>query len=286
MSTTSPDRVADGIERLPLRTPTLPPATHTNTYLVGTDEAILVEPASPYPEEVVRAVHWVKKSGRRLLAIVATHHHIDHVGGAKALAEALEVPLWAHPETAARVPELYFDRHLAADEVLELSGTTPMALRVVFTPGHAPGHICLHAEASGALIAGDMVASVGTILVEPVDGDMTLYLESLRRLIALSPSRILPAHGDPIDETEALLQHYIDHRLWREEKIRKVVIANPGAALDAIVRGAYDDVPPAVLPLARASTEAHLIKLERDGRVTRQRGADGPWWDPEEEPVR
>lgn len=268
-----PYSVAPHLRVMPVRTPTLPPATHTNSFLIGTGEAVLVEPASPYEDEIGRMVEWVDEAraeGVRVAAILATHHHPDHVGGATQLAERLSLPLWAHEMTAQRLQgAVQFDRLLGEGERIELSGPTATALTAVHTPGHAPGHLCFIDEATGILIAGDMVASVGTIIVEPVDGDMALYLDSLRRMIALEPAGLLPAHGGVIEGARAMLEFYIEHRLMREAKVFDALQAQgPGRPLD-IVAQAYDDAPKAVWPLAVRSIEAHLIKLEGEGRVER-----------------
>ena len=121
-------RVAATIQMLPVRTPTLPPATHTNTFLVGTGEAVLVEPATPYREEQDVMAEWVQ--GARLrgvepIAILATHHHPDHVGGAMALRERLQLPLWAHAMTAQRLDGIVeVDRLIQDGERIELEGPT------------------------------------------------------------------------------------------------------------------------------------------------------------------
>lgn len=266
--------VVPGVQMLPLRTPTLPPATHTNSYLVGTGEAVLIEPATPYPAELDRAVAWVRearRAGIAPVALVATHHHRDHVGGASALAERLGLPLWAHRLTAERLAgELTFARLLEDGERLRLDGPTPMTLRAVHTPGHAPGHLCFVEEASGAMIAGDMVAGVGTILVEPTDGDMGLYLASLERMRREEPSVLLPAHGWPLYDAQGVLRHYVAHRLEREAKVRAALARHGGPATPMdLVPDAYDDAPKAVWPLAALSTEAHLRKLEEDGAARR-----------------
>src|SRR5690606_29198100 len=117
--------VASAVQMLALRTPTLPPATHTNSFLIGSGRAILVEPATPYPDEIERAVAWVSEARQRgvePMAIVATHHHPDHLGGAQALASRLALPLWAHRLTAARAPQLAFEHLLEDDERIELDG--------------------------------------------------------------------------------------------------------------------------------------------------------------------
>jgi ribonuclease/clavin/mitogillin len=270
-----PREVARGLWMLSVRTPTLPPATHTNAFLVGTRELALVEPASPYPEEVERLAGWVagaSAQGGRLRCILLTHHHPDHAGGAAQLRERLGVPLWAHARTAERLAgKIQIDRVLEDAERVELDGPEPLVLEAVHTPGHAPGHLCFFEPASRTLIAGDMVAGVGTILVDPFDGDMQQYLASLHQLDALDSAQLLPAHGLPIEEPRARLRFYVQHRLLREAKIA-AALGSLGreASLDEIVPVAYADTAPAAWPYARLSAEAHLVKLEREGRAARR----------------
>ncbi len=266
--------VAPHLQMLPVKTPTLPPATHTNVFLVGTGSAVLVEPASPYEEELDRIEAWVADAhsvGTKLQAIVATHHHIDHIGGATALSDRLGLPLWAHAMTQERLEGLVtFDRILHDGERLELDGPVPTALTAMHTPGHAPGHLCFVDETSGIMIAGDMVAGVGTILVEPNDGDMSLYLDSLRTMARAEPTALLPAHGGVIRNPQQMLEFYVTHRLMRETKVLdSLSTARPGAKALELLPTAYDDAPKTVWPLAEQSVEAHLIKLERDGKVRR-----------------
>jgi len=266
---------------LSVRTPTLPPATHTNTFLIGTREAVLIEPATPYREEQDLMVQWVQSArlrGIEPVAILATHHHPDHVGGAMALRQRLQLPLWAHAMTAQRLDGIVeIDRLIQDGERIELDGPISTSLTALHTPGHAPGHLCFIEEASEIMIAGDMVASVGTIIVEPTDGDMLLYIESLRKMSALEPAGILPAHGDLIEQPQAILSFYIEHRLMRESKVLDALEARGKASRPRhLVAQAYADTPKALWPLALQSIEAHLIKLEREGRVAKQ----GDRWAP------
>jgi ribonuclease/clavin/mitogillin len=271
-----PVALAPGLAMLSVRTPTLPPATHTNAYLAGSRELALVEPASPYPEEVERLAGWVEAAlaqGQRLRCLLLTHHHPDHAGGAALLRARLRAPLWAHAETARLLSgRVAIDRVIEEGERVELDGPVPIALEALHTPGHAPGHLCFWEAASRSLIAGDMVASVGTIVIQPEDGDMQAYLASLERLDALDARQLLPAHGLPIHEARARLRFYVQHRLQREAKVFDA-LAGLGreSRVDEIVPIAYADTPPLAWPLARLSAEAHLIKLAREGRVA-QRG--------------
>jgi len=269
-----PRKVAPGVSFFPAVTPTLPPATHTNSYAIGDREVLLVEPATPHDDERRAWLDWARSfssQGRRLVGILLTHHHPDHAGGASFFADELGLPLWAHRETASRLPALSITRHLDEGEEILLDGAMPTKLAVLHTPGHAPGHLCLFDEETGTVIVGDMVASVGTIIVDPVDGDMIAYLDQLERLANLGATVALPAHGEPIDAPSVLFRHYIKHRLGREAKVVAALatFGPKGASAEALVPVVYSDTPAFLWPLAQQSLLAHLVKLEREGRVTR-----------------
>ena len=204
-------------------------------------------------------------------AIFVTHHHPDHVGALSALAGRLgdgrgSVPVLAHAATASRCEggrDTRF-RHLTDGEIIPVGCRH---WRVLHTPGHAPGHLCLHDAAAGTVIVGDMVAGLGTILVEPGDGDMGAYLRSLERLADLEPRKVLPAHGGLLVGAE-VFRRYARHRRMREAKVLAALRAAPGTAAQ-LVPVAYDDAPKAVWPLARLSLEAHLLHLEAEGKAER-----------------
>lgn len=258
-----PREIASDVSLVSARTPTLLPATHTNSYAVGRQDVVLVEPSTPYEDEAREWIAWARaiaSMGRRLVAIVATHHHADHVGGAKLLAAELGLPIWAHELTAHRI-DAPVARHLREGEVV-VDGWTAL-----HTPGHAPGHVCLWDPGSRTAIVGDMIASVGTILIAPGDGDMAVYLAELARLAKLGAFVALPAHGDPVDEPTAVFERYIAHRLMREAKILTALSASGEATAAELVALAYDDVSPAIWPIAKLSVDAHLEKMQREGRL-------------------
>jgi glyoxylase-like metal-dependent hydrolase (beta-lactamase superfamily II) len=274
-----PRAIASGIEGFPVRTPTLPPATHTNSYALGERDVLLVEPATPYDDERAEWLAWARglaSQGRELVGVFLTHHHADHVGGASFFKEALGLPTLAHARTAALLEDraIGVDRTISDGEPIDLAGPTPQRWIALHTPGHASGHLCLHEASLGAVVVGDMVASVGTILVEPTDGDMIDYLAGLRRLEGLAAKVALPAHGDPIPDPSRLFRAYVAHRLLREAKVMKALEGAAEATIDALVPVAYADTPEALWPIARMSLEAHLVKLERDGQARR----DGDRW--------
>jgi len=243
---------------LPVRTPTVPPATHTNCYRVG---GTVFDPASPYPDEQARLADWL---GAGVERIVLTHHHGDHVGGVEDLRRRTGAPVWAHRD--ARVP-FEVDHRIEDGEMLD---TGDGAWRCLHTPGHADGHLCFLNEGTGDVIAGDMVAGVGTIVLVPPEGHLATYLDSLRRLRALS--RVLhPAHGPALEDAPAALDHYTAHRHRRTEQVRAALDAGTPSAMARVI---YADVPGVDFSLAAAQVRAHLGWLEERGEVVE---TDGHW---------
>ena len=258
-----------GIYMVPLRSATIPPATHTNCLLVGEERFVIIDPGSPYErnrDHLATLVSQMVDDGRELVAAVLTHHHPDHVAGVADLVARFSCDVWAHANTAQHV-DFDVQRHIEDGEVIELDNDS---LRAVFTPGHASGHLCFHHERTNAMIGGDLIASAGTILVNPPDGHMGDYLASLARVRDLEPAALYPAHGWIVTNPVDRLQFYIDHRRAREEKVFDALTRFSAAATAAdLVPDAYDDAPQTVWPIAARSAEAHLIHLVELGRAER-----------------
>ena len=256
-----------GILLVPVRTPTLPPATHTNCYIVGGDEVIVIDPASPYEEEQELLDSVLQSRGCRIKEIWLTHLHRDHVSGANHLKQKWGVKIAAHPITAEDLAgSIHVDRTFAEDERLDLEGRPGWSLRVFHTPGHARGHVCIFETGHGSLITGDLMAGFGTIVIDPPEGHMATYFDSLRRMQALPVTALFPAHGPVMANAKTKIQSYLDHRLEREANILK---AWQSGAHDArgIVHEVYTDVSPAMYGLAERSVMAHLEKLKEEGLI-------------------
>ena len=261
-----------GIRVIPLQTRTLPPATHTNAMLVGGSELVLIDPGSPWPEGQSRLAEIVneetQRSGGRLCGIWLTHHHEDHVAGTESLRRQFEVPVWAHESTAARLAKagLRIDRRFEGGELVTLAGSPALRIRVLHTPGHARGHLCFFEERTQTLLCGDMLSGFGTVVINPPEGSMIEYLESLEMLSNLGAKVILPSHGTMIRDAPKALAEAQRHRLWREERVFEAWqsgLREPDAMLDLV----YEEIDPRAKPLAVRQILAHLERLEAVGRV-------------------
>jgi glyoxylase-like metal-dependent hydrolase (beta-lactamase superfamily II) len=239
------------------------------TYLVRGPSPVLVDAGVGQPEHLAAIASAVPGGPR---AVLVTHAHPDHASGAGALAArwpAARLAKYPWPERDARYHAHW--RPLAAGESVDTGETR---LTVVHTPGHAPDHVALWDAASRTLFSGDLVVAGSTVVIPAsAGGDLLDYLESLRRVLALDPARLLPAHGPTIDDPQAVIQAYLRHRQEREDQVL-TALDDGRERIDAIADVIYVGLLPALVPMARESVLAHLVKLEREGRVRR----DGDRW--------
>lgn len=234
------------------------------TYLVGGPAPILIDAGVGLLDHL-SAIAAAAPNGPR--DVLVTHAHPDHASGAPAIADrwpTAHIAKYPWPERDAQYavewrPLLDGDRIDAGDTVLE----------VVHTPGHAPDHVAVWDAESRTLFTGDLVV-LGSTVVIPASGggDLLDYLESLRKILALAPTRLLPAHGAPIEDPAAIVHQYLEHRLQRERQVLSALEAGRGT-IDAMVEEIYRGLLPALVPMAKKSVLAHLLKLEREGRAAR-----------------
>ena len=258
----------------PVRTPTKPPATHTNCYLVYNSRSVLViDPGSPYEDEqqaLASSVDELVSEGRQVTGILITHLHPDHIGGVNALRSHLgnDVKVAAHRMTTAALPgDIKADVLIDDEELIVLEGEPRIVLRAMHTPGHARGHLCLHEDRTGTLISGDNIVGLGSVLIDPPEGNMSDYFESLKRMQAQpNLSVIFGGHGPAIANPQAKIVEYISHRLDREQKILEAVREGASTPKEIVAR-VYTDVSPKAHPMAERAVLAHLEKLQTDGLV-------------------
>jgi glyoxylase-like metal-dependent hydrolase (beta-lactamase superfamily II) len=205
-----------------------------------------------------------------------THHHPDHVGGVERLREQLGagVRVAAHRLTAEALEgSVRVERFIEDGDIIELEGEPSISLRAMHTPGHTRGHLSFYDERAGALLTGDNIVGLGSVLIDPEEGSVRDYLSTLERY------RLLPrlvalfgGHGPAVASPRAKIDEYVEHRLMREREVLAAVRAGDSTPEEIVAR-AYADVHPKMHALAARAVLAHLIKLEEDGLV--KRGAGG-----------
>ena len=270
-----------GIFMAPLATDTIPPATTTNTLIVGTDRLYIVDPASPHLEEQKRLFSQLDKliaEGKQLDSILLTHHHSDHIGAVNTLSQRYQMPVRAHELCYHRIPQGFIKGEPLDDgDILDL-GTAPdgsdnWRLSVMHTPGHAVDHLCFLDNRYQSAIVGDMLSTVSTILINPPEGHMRTYLDSLERLLNCGIKTLYPAHGPAHRDGSSLIRYFIKHRNEREKQTIRALHKQP-ASLDELLPIVYEDASESVFPIAKHSLLAVLIKLEEDGVCLQ---IDGSW---------
>lgn len=268
--TDQPVALLKNVMRLTASNPGVMTGPGTNSYIVGDPDTgyAVIDPGPNDPEHIDRL--W-RATGGNLRMIVCTHSHADHSPAARPL-QALcggQVPVLglASATTARPASEFRPDRQIADGERLVLEGGGQRhTLLVMHTPGHAANHLCLVLEEDGLLFSGDHILNGSTTVVDPPDGDMSAYLDSLDKLAAACGTHgiefILPAHGYVLGFAPVAIAQLKAHRLHREAKVAAAMRARPGGSLDDWVELAYDDVPPRMWPVAKRSLLAHVQRIE------------------------
>jgi len=232
----------------------------TNTWVVGRDPALVIDPG---PEDEVHLQSVAQEAGAVALILV-THGHPDHSPGAPRLSEITAAPVRAF-RPADGVERLHDMQLVSAGDV---------NLRVLHTPGHTADHVTFLAEGTGAMFTGDAVLGRGTALIDPAEGDLAQYLQSLRRMREARPRVIYPGHGPTVFDAVGKIREYEDHRAMREREVTTALSAGP-RTIPELVAEIYADTPPELHPAAAMQLEALMAKLEREERVLRTGSGDG-----------
>jgi len=240
------------LRRVVAPNPCLMTGPGTNTYLVGDDDLVVVDPGPDIPEHLDRIA---SIGAGRITAIIVTHTHLDHSPGAPGLASRTGAPLVGFDARDGFEPDTP-----AAD------GDVVGPLRAVHTPGHASNHLCWLLEEDDVLLSGDHIMDGSTVVIAPPDGDMAAYLASLQRVLDLGVSAIAPGHGRLITDPAERVGGYLAHRSGREQQV--IAALTGPSTVDELVARIYVGVPEALLPVARYSVWAHLRKLRAEERAS------------------
>jgi glyoxylase-like metal-dependent hydrolase (beta-lactamase superfamily II) len=209
----------------------------TNTYLYGADPCTVIDPGSEEPGhlEAIRAAA-VERGGIGL--VLLTHSHGDHTAGAE---------------------------ELGAEVVLPEGGEVHAGLRVLATPGHAEDHVCF-LSCDGVCFSGDLVLGLGSTIVPPGGNSLAAFMDSLALLQAQEIELIAPGHGPWITDPAAKLTEYVEHRQMRERRLLAALEEGERSRAQLLAT-VWDDIPIELLPMAAMAMEAHLEKLEGEGRL-------------------
>jgi recombination protein RecT len=259
------------VQRLTAANPGPMTGPGTNSYIVG-DAASGYIVIDPGPNDAGHIDRLWRATQGDIRMIVCTHSHADHSPGALPLQQLCKTqpPILGLPSapTARAAAQFAPDRALQDQQRLVLAAPQGThTLRVIHTPGHAANHLCLVLEEDGLLFSGDHILNGSTTVVDPPDGNMNAYLDSLDRLDAVCADGrigfILPAHGYALGEARAAIAHLKAHRLKREAKIAAVMRQLPQGTPEDWLPIAYDDVPERMWPVAARSLAAHVERIRQ-----------------------
>jgi glyoxylase-like metal-dependent hydrolase (beta-lactamase superfamily II) len=226
------------VKRITAHNPSPMTLEGTNTYIVGRDPAAVIDPG-PDEAEHIEAVQRAAEERGGIGAVLLTHGHGDHSDGVGRL--GIEPP------------------HLE-------DGETIAGLTAIATPGHAADHFCFLVDR--ACFTGDLILGEGSTIVGPreMGGSLREYMESLRRLQALDLRVLYPGHGPEVHDPQAKIAEYIAHRQEREDRL-VAALERGGRSRAALLAEVWDDVPEQLRGAAAIAMQAHLEKLEDEGRL-------------------
>lgn len=265
-----PVEVAAGVVRLTAPNPGMMTGPGTNTYVLGHKRFTVLDPG---PDNAAHIERILDVTGEAIDQVVVTHTHPDHSPATLALKARTGCRVFGLPAPAGAAQDHTFapdEEPVHGDMITTDAGT----LKVLHTPGHASNHLCYLLLEQELLFSGDHIMQGSTVVINPPDGDMKAYLESLYDLLDEPVRYIAPAHGFLMGHPEAVIDYLITHRLAREHKVARVLKDLKTASLKTLTADAYDDVPAAIHGVAARSALAHLLKLERDGRAASE---DDTW---------
>ncbi len=267
-----PEAVSPLIRRVVANNPGPFTFTGTGVYIIGHGTVAVIDPGPDLPD------HWQALlsalDGEQVSHVFVTHGHLDHSPLARRLARHFGAKVYASPQvpipTDSEVrleagDDLDFRPDVGLKDADTFTGPG-WTLTALATPGHTSGHICYALAEEQALFSGDHIMGWSTSVISPPDGDMSDYMNSLRRILAMNFQTLWPTHGPPITTPQPFIEAYIAHREAREAAILSYLQNGP-TTIPAMVKQIYADVDTSLHPAACHSVLAHMIKLLKDGRV-------------------
>ncbi len=253
----------------------------SNEHKPGHERLYVVDPSPVSPTEQQKLWELLDElidEGRTLEGILLTHAHPDHVGALAECQRRYRLPVYAHPDALELLPHLAQPMELANQQEIELGhspdGGPGWKLRAYHVPGHAPGHLAFRESRYRAMLVGDLVSTLSSILIDPEDGHLHTYIESLRLLETIVDGTLYPGHGPAARDGRIAIQGTLRHREEREKQVINALSPTPQPA-DQLVEKVYTDVDVSLHGLAKRSLLSGLIKLEEEGRV---RNKDGGYY--------
>lgn len=268
-------QVTTHVHQLPVTTPTLFPATTTNVYVVvheGT--AVLIDAGYEHEAAHQLVVEYLESIGSpQVVAILMTHYHHDHTPGAKFFAKHFDCPVYAHPLEVQLVEQeiapITISGTLEEGEIVNVGG---LPLHVLHAPGHTHGCLNFWLPEDGVLFTADNVVGVGTTWIGPPDGDLTVYLNTLRRLREFPAAWIAPGHGEMIADVVEKIDFFIGRRLERVEQVYQLLQERPRTEAELVEAVYKGSVHPSVMWVAERTIQGIVIKLIEDGRARDEQG--------------
>jgi glyoxylase-like metal-dependent hydrolase (beta-lactamase superfamily II) len=254
-----PTEVHAAVTRVTAPNPSMMTGPGTNTYVVGDDAVVVIDPGPPIASHLDVVLGVI--AGRRVTSVAVTHHHRDHAPAARSLAAAVDAPVVGHGHALLAVD-------VAATEGSELAAGS-IDLVAWHTPGHASDHLCYFVPSTGWLFTGDHLMQGSTVVIRPPDGDLSAYLTSIAR-VRDDPRvrRLVPGHGRVLSAPRAAADEVLAHRAARAEVVFEALREHGPATAAELRAHAYRDVGPERDEVATATCWAHLLALVDDGRAT------------------